>query len=565
MVSGDNLITIYVSLELMALVLLHPRRLLQGGAEIHRGRDEVLHPRARSPPECCSTASRSSTASREDRAARDLAMYFASAERSNLLMLGILLILAGLLFKIAAVPFHVWTPDVYEGSPTPSRRFSRSGPKIAAYAILARIFYVGVPEVPRGLGPDRGPRLGRNDDSSETRRAPPVQHQEDARLLLDRPRGLRAARRRSGFRSEFGVCGDLDVPARLHVHEFRRLRARHLPRDAGATRRSRCPTSTAWPSGACRRRSSCSLFLLSLAGFRPTAGFIGKYYLFTAAMKAGLRVARGPRRARFGRFALLLLPDRRSDVLLGGGRLEAQSSYALTAVVAICAAGTLASASRRSRSWRSSRRRPRRKVALRGPGAVHGSLRSRRRGDGCGPLLCARDPAPATSSASGSAGGSVSGPSRPWSAQTLGVAAAFVKPRAVHRRKGFGRGTRERRRPGDPPHPDPFDRRGAAGSAAGAFILGWRTGPSLTICAAVVIFSFLVFEKLTGRLVPPLEKRRGSRALSPPSRDGCRAGPSRVRFRWKGFQPVAGCRRALSAVVVAIGAEIWSGKEDRQA
>ena len=52
--------------------------------------------------------------------------------------------LAGLLFKIAAVPFHVWTPDVYEGSPTPVTAFFSVGPSSPAYAILARIFYVGV-------------------------------------------------------------------------------------------------------------------------------------------------------------------------------------------------------------------------------------------------------------------------------------------------------------------------------------------------------------------------------------------------------------------------------------
>ena len=62
------------------------------------------------------------------------------------------------------------------------------------------------------------------------------------------------------------------------------------------------------------------LFLLSLAGIPPTAGFIGKYYLFTAAMKAGLRVAGDPRRGHVGGLALLLLPDRGRDVLLGGGR-----------------------------------------------------------------------------------------------------------------------------------------------------------------------------------------------------------------------------------------------------
>src|SRR5262249_59076501 len=76
----------------------------------------------------------------------DLADPAPSGEGRNLLVLGILLLLAGLLFKTAAVPFHFWTPDVYEGSPTPVTAFFSVGPKIAAYAILARIFYVGFPK-----------------------------------------------------------------------------------------------------------------------------------------------------------------------------------------------------------------------------------------------------------------------------------------------------------------------------------------------------------------------------------------------------------------------------------
>ena len=48
-----------------------------------------------------------------------------------------------MLFKIASAPFHVWAPDVYEGAPTPVSAFFAVGPKIAAYAIFARIFFAG--------------------------------------------------------------------------------------------------------------------------------------------------------------------------------------------------------------------------------------------------------------------------------------------------------------------------------------------------------------------------------------------------------------------------------------
>ncbi len=52
---------------------------------------------------------------------------------------GIVFILAGLAFKISAAPFHMWTPDVYEGSPTPITAFFASAPKVAAMALLARV------------------------------------------------------------------------------------------------------------------------------------------------------------------------------------------------------------------------------------------------------------------------------------------------------------------------------------------------------------------------------------------------------------------------------------------
>ncbi len=54
-------------------------------------------------------------------------------------MFGIVFVLAGLAFKIAAVPFHMWTPDVYEGAPTPVTAFFASAPKVAAMALLVRV------------------------------------------------------------------------------------------------------------------------------------------------------------------------------------------------------------------------------------------------------------------------------------------------------------------------------------------------------------------------------------------------------------------------------------------
>ena len=57
------------------------------------------------------------------------------------LLFGLVLILTGLTFKVSAVPFHMWTPDVYEGSPTPVTAFFATAPKMAAMALIARVVY----------------------------------------------------------------------------------------------------------------------------------------------------------------------------------------------------------------------------------------------------------------------------------------------------------------------------------------------------------------------------------------------------------------------------------------
>src|SRR5882757_9536906 len=68
-------------------------------------------------------------------------MQIASADSgSNLLRLGLTLILVGLGFKVAAAPFQVWTPVVYEGAPTPVTALFSAGPKAATFALLLRIF-----------------------------------------------------------------------------------------------------------------------------------------------------------------------------------------------------------------------------------------------------------------------------------------------------------------------------------------------------------------------------------------------------------------------------------------
>ena len=63
------------------------------------------------------------------------------------LIVGLVFLLVGLAFKISAVPFHMWTPDVYEGAPTPVTAFFAAAPKLAAFALLVRTLQTGFPGI----------------------------------------------------------------------------------------------------------------------------------------------------------------------------------------------------------------------------------------------------------------------------------------------------------------------------------------------------------------------------------------------------------------------------------
>ena len=76
---------------------------------------------------------------------RVMAALFTGQERDPRLVLAVILVVAGVGFKIAAVPFHMWAPDVYEGAPTPITAFLSVGSKAASFAMLIRIFVEGLP------------------------------------------------------------------------------------------------------------------------------------------------------------------------------------------------------------------------------------------------------------------------------------------------------------------------------------------------------------------------------------------------------------------------------------
>ncbi len=85
------------------------------------------------------------------------------AHASPGLVVGIVFVLVGLAFKISAVPFHMWTPDVYEGAPTPVTLFFGTSPKVAAIAVMVRVMVHAVRPSDRPMAHAGGDRVDRLD------------------------------------------------------------------------------------------------------------------------------------------------------------------------------------------------------------------------------------------------------------------------------------------------------------------------------------------------------------------------------------------------------------------
>src|SRR5436305_1494721 len=78
----------------------------------------------------------------------DIAQRLGASSGSNpLILLGILLMGVGFAFKVSAAPFHMWTPDVYQGAPIPVTAFMSVGTKAAAFAMIVRVFASGLPHL----------------------------------------------------------------------------------------------------------------------------------------------------------------------------------------------------------------------------------------------------------------------------------------------------------------------------------------------------------------------------------------------------------------------------------
>ena len=209
-----------------------------------------------------------------------------------LLAVGIVMTLIGFAFKIAAAPFHLWAPDAYQGAPIPSAAFIASGSKVASFVVLGKIVLVGF-----------GPVHGSADWHAMVAGWSPVLAalaalsillgnfvalaQTNVRRLLAYSAvahggytllGL-VAGGREGFSATLFYTS---IYAVTLIGAFAVVGA--VRRETGGDNLQNFSGLGAWSPllAACM-----SIFFLSLAGLPPLAGFFGKFYLFSAAFRAG--------------------------------------------------------------------------------------------------------------------------------------------------------------------------------------------------------------------------------------------------------------------------------------
>lgn len=212
------------------------------------------------------------------------AVASAVANGDLVLSVGVGMLLIGLGFKVAAVPFHMWTPDAYEGAPTPVTAFMATGVKAAAFVALLRIFTIdllGAREIWRdavwwlAVLTMIVPNLIALSQNNVKRMLAYSSIAHAGYLLVGVAAASALGRAASlfyvaaytvmtigSFAIIFHVAGKGD--RRSQVDDYRGLGWRRP-----------------WLAAA------LVVFLLSLAGFPPTAGFVGKLYLLQAAVEAG--------------------------------------------------------------------------------------------------------------------------------------------------------------------------------------------------------------------------------------------------------------------------------------
>lgn len=214
----------------------------------------------------------------------------ATIGQDPLLLIGAALVAVGLLFKVGAAPFHIWTPDVYQGAPTPVTGFMAACTKVAAFGALLRVAYVALP----GARWDWTPALWGVAILTMVVGAVVAIVQTDVKRMLAYSSIAHAGFILTGVLA-YSRSGISSVLFYLLAYGFSTIGAFalvSLVRDAGegdavggeATHLSQ------W-AGLGRRNPLVAgvftLFLLAFAGIPLTSGFVGKYAVFSAAVAGG--------------------------------------------------------------------------------------------------------------------------------------------------------------------------------------------------------------------------------------------------------------------------------------
>lgn len=229
--------------------------------------------------------------------AEHLSAAVASGSLSAGLAMGLALLTTGVCFKIAAVPFHYWTPDAYQGSPTPVTAYLSTGPKVAAFALIIRLFaetlaplkadWLAVIVVIAAITMTLGNLVALTQDNIKRMLAySSIAHTGYVLVGLAAFAGAPAG----SAAAQAGLQGIL-----FYVAAYAVMNLGAFAVVAAIQSRPGVTSQIATFAGLGRREPLLgllmTLFLLSLTGIPPLAGFFAKVYVIQAALQAGGWVA----------------------------------------------------------------------------------------------------------------------------------------------------------------------------------------------------------------------------------------------------------------------------------